>query len=231
MHNHRDALHVLVCVPSQLATGGPSRGLSLVSRVAPAALNVLIGARGSAICDGFYCSHVTALHNSRLWLYATGLLSINWQPLVCDGLLHAICFRWSRTGWSAQFWFQNHTHTCTPRGVPCAAGRRQAISSVAGPAARSPCHHHRCYRLQPHCWRYDGCGNKHKLASALPSKQSACDLGAVARPEGVNRPELLPKGEVTPVIDVAGFLTPSEVRTRASCGTQQCATRPSCMLA
>jgi hypothetical protein len=33
---------------------------------------------------------------------------------------------------------------------------------------------------------------------------------AVARPEGVNRPDLLPK-EFTTVIDVAGFLTPSEV--------------------
>lgn len=34
--------------------------------------------------------------------------------------------------------------------------------------------------------------------------------GASARLEGVNRPDLLPK-EDTPLIDVAGFLTPGEV--------------------
>ncbi|GAX81128.1 hypothetical protein CEUSTIGMA_g8562.t1 [Chlamydomonas eustigma] len=34
-------------------------------------------------------------------------------------------------------------------------------------------------------------------------------MDATARPEGVNRPDLLPK-EFTTVIDVAGFLTPSE---------------------
>ncbi|KAG2453244.1 hypothetical protein HYH02_002567 [Chlamydomonas schloesseri] len=39
---------------------------------------------------------------------------------------------------------------------------------------------------------------------------------ALARPEGVNRPDLLPKGEVTSVIDVAGFLTPSEEKRIAA---------------
>lgn len=39
---------------------------------------------------------------------------------------------------------------------------------------------------------------------------------AYARLEGVNRPELLPPGPVTPVIDVAGFLTDGEeARIRA----------------
>ncbi|GLC52385.1 hypothetical protein PLESTB_000623300 [Pleodorina starrii] len=39
---------------------------------------------------------------------------------------------------------------------------------------------------------------------------SVLTSGAWARPQGVNRPELLPQGEQTAVIDVAGFLTPSE---------------------
>lgn len=39
---------------------------------------------------------------------------------------------------------------------------------------------------------------------------------AEARMEGVNRPELLPPGPVTPVIDVAGFLTDGqEARIKA----------------
>ena len=46
------------------------------------------------------------------------------------------------------------------------------------------------------------CGYLTKLLPALS--------GASARLEGVNRPDLLPK-EDTPLIDVAGFLTPGEV--------------------
>ncbi|KAG1678486.1 hypothetical protein FOA52_014517 [Chlamydomonas sp. UWO 241] len=40
--------------------------------------------------------------------------------------------------------------------------------------------------------------------------------GASARMEGVNRPDLLPTGEKVAIIDVAGFLTPSEEKKIAS---------------
>jgi hypothetical protein len=40
--------------------------------------------------------------------------------------------------------------------------------------------------------------------------------GAGARPERVNRPDLLPQGDVVPVIDVAGFLAPSEEKRIAA---------------
>ncbi len=52
------------------------------------------------------------------------------------------------------------------------------------------------------------CGHAITALTLRPSSTSAF----AARPEGVNRPELLPKGEVQTVIDVAGFLAPSEVR-------------------
>ncbi len=49
--------------------------------------------------------------------------------------------------------------------------------------------------------------------------------GAGARLEGVNRPDLLPK-ESTPLIDVAGFLTPGEVsQSRGPAGAMYAASR------
>lgn len=55
------------------------------------------------------------------------------------------------------------------------------------------------------------------FAKKTMNSLSACILsglllasGASARLSGVSRPELLPPGDVTPIIDVAGFLTPSE---------------------
>lgn len=54
--------------------------------------------------------------------------------------------------------------------------------------------------------------------STLPAEllpHPPCAAGpAAARLEGVNRPELLPSEPNVPVIDVAGFLTASEVRDR-----------------
>ena len=55
------------------------------------------------------------------------------------------------------------------------------------------------------------------LLSGLVSAALLLPGAAHARLEGVNRPDLLPKGDaVETVIDVAGFLTPSEERRIAS---------------
>lgn len=47
------------------------------------------------------------------------------------------------------------------------------------------------------------------MSDRILTAEAAAD--AVARPEPVNKPELLPPGEKTTVIDVAGFLTAGEV--------------------
>ncbi|MEW5308057.1 MAG: hypothetical protein WDW38_000044 [Sanguina aurantia] len=47
-------------------------------------------------------------------------------------------------------------------------------------------------------------------SSSVWQQLQSASCWSQARPEGVNRPELLP-AEMTSVIDVAGFLTPSEV--------------------
>ena len=49
-------------------------------------------------------------------------------------------------------------------------------------------------------------------AAGLQALQLAGPRAAQARLEGVNKPELLPPGPVTPVLDVAGFLSEGEVQ-------------------
>lgn len=65
---------------------------------------------------------------------------------------------------------------------------------------------------------YIGEGFREKLhkcgtaAAAAVLSTSILVSGVCARPEGVSKPELLPKGEFSTVIDVAGFLTDGEER-------------------
>ena len=47
---------------------------------------------------------------------------------------------------------------------------------------------------------------------ALAPIQPLCVPNAIARPEGVNRPDLLPKGPVSPLIDVGNFLAKGQER-------------------
>eukprot|EP00882_Tetradesmus_deserticola_P002462 GHRQ01002623.1.p1 GENE.GHRQ01002623.1~~GHRQ01002623.1.p1 ORF type:complete len:229 (+),score=68.22 GHRQ01002623.1:201-887(+) len=75
--------------------------------------------------------------------------------------------------------------------------------------------------------QFDGAINDDKTLGDIAGRAGAAAMSglltlsvltsgaAYARPTGVNRPELLPT-EQTPVIDVAGFLTPSEEKRIAS---------------
>ena len=58
--------------------------------------------------------------------------------------------------------------------------------------------------------QYDGFIASSALALCLTASSLMCPMAADAKLEGVNRPDLLPKGELVKVIDVAGFLTASE---------------------
>lgn len=44
------------------------------------------------------------------------------------------------------------------------------------------------------------------LANLLPNQNGLKNTAQAARPEGVDRPDLLPKGDLTPVIDLEGYI-------------------------
>eukprot|EP00890_Picochlorum_soloecismus_P006015 jgi/Picsp_1/6414/NSC_03762-R1_thylakoid lumen kda protein len=91
---------------------------------------------------------------------------------------------------------------------PVRAGRLQRLPSVVAAVSRPQVADRRAGR------GVDGPEISSKISSIIGQAILAGALvfggPCMARMEGVNKPELLPPGPVTPVIDVAGFLTEGE---------------------
>eukprot|EP00873_Tetraselmis_striata_P019804 jgi/Tetstr1/440068/TSEL_028427.t1 len=104
----------------------------------------------------------------------------------------------------------------------CVHGTLGGILSAAHrprPVARTRCNAVRSQRWEVRSQPQSASESQRRPDLVQRIGQTACVLalgasmavpGATARMEGVNKPELLPQGEFTPVIDVAGFLTTGE---------------------